>query len=205
MKAKGQAKVSGSLPNGAKVSGNAQLMVGDRECALAFSSAKKGGELSFLLWFCENGAVECANLNNSSWTVQCANARSGATLEAGSRFRVDANELSRLVPGLSKDFLPDGLAVSMSGGKFAIDKAGKVALQKDTGYDVAKAGTNPSGLMLSYKTKTCTFAGKFTVYVLVGGKIKKTAVAVTGVVLDGRGYGSATVKKVGSVPVTIHP
>ena len=37
----------------------------------------------------------------------------------------------------------------------------------------------------------------------VGGKPKATTVNVTGVLVDGVGYGAATIKKVGGVPVTL--
>ena len=36
-----------------------------------------------------------------------------------------------------------------------------------------------------------------------GGKLKKTKVDVTGVLVEGVGYGAATIKKVGGVPVTV--
>ena len=37
----------------------------------------------------------------------------------------------------------------------------------------------------------------------VNGKLKATTVNVTGVLIDGIGYGASMIKKVGSVPVTV--
>ena len=62
---------------------------------------------------------------------------------------------------------------------------------------------DPSGLKLTYKAKDGTFKGSFKVYSVNKGKIKTTTVNVTGFLLDGVGYGTATIKKVGSVEVTI--
>ena len=92
----------------------------------------------------------------------------------------------------------------MKGTAFDIDKPGKVGLLKDkSGADLSKAGTNPSGLALKYTVKNGTFKGSFSAHALSGGKLKKVKVSVSGIVLGGRGYGTASVKKVGSWPVTI--
>ena len=73
----------------------------------------------------------------------------------------------------------------------------------ETITDEAKTGENPSGLKLTYKAKEGTFKGSFKAYADVGGKPKSTTVNVSGVVVGGVGYGAATVKKVGGVPVKI--
>jgi len=80
-------------------------------------------------------------------------------------------------------------------------KAGKVQLAKDGSVDVAKLLENPSALKLTYTAKT----GSFKAYSEVRGKPKGVTVNVVGVLVDGIGYGAATIKKVGSVPVTILP
>ena len=51
--------------------------------------------------------------------------------------------------------------------------------------------------------KNCTFKGSFTAYALAGGKLRKVKVQVSGVVLGGAGYGTASARKAGSWPVTI--
>ena len=200
---KGKTKVSGILADGAKVSASTQLLVGERECAVAVSWTKKSASVACLLWFREDGSVECANLPGGA-SALVANARAGSSLVDGAVFRVDADGLLRLLPDAVPELLPDGLAVRMKGTKFDVDKVGKVGLAKDkTTLDLSKAGTNPSALKLSYTAKSATFKGSFTVYTLGGGKLKKVKVSVSGVVLGGRGYGTATVKKVGSVPIYI--
>ena len=62
-----------------------------------------------------------------------------------------------------------------------------------------KKKTNGSGLKLTYTSKNGTFKGSFMVYALEGSgkktKLKKYTVNVTGFVVDGVGYGTATCKK----------
>ena len=203
VKAKGAAKVAGTLADGTKVSASSQLLVGERECALAVSWTKKAASVACLVWFCEDGTVECGNLPGGA-SARIANAREGASLISGAAFRLDPDAVAAAFPGLLAELLPDGQAVRMKGTAFDIDKPGKVGLLKDkSGADLSKAGTNPSGLALKYTVKNGTFKGSFSAYALSGGKLKKVKVAVSGIVLGGRGYGTASVKKVGSWPVTI--
>ena len=82
-------------------------------------------------------------------------------------------------------------------------KTGRVVLDKSGEVDEAKAGVNPSALRFSYRTKDGTFTGTFKAYVLYRGKPKATTVTVSGVVIDGVGYGTATIRKMGSVPIRI--
>ena len=68
--------------------------------------------------------------------------------------------------------------------------------------------TNLSGMKLSYTPKKGTFKGSFKVYALQGSgkgtKLKKYTVKVSGVVVDGVGYGLAVCKKpMLSCPVSI--
>ena len=65
------------------------------------------------------------------------------------------------------------------------------------------AGANPSALKLTYAAKTGTFKVSFKVYAVANGKLKATTVNVAGVMIGGKGYGAATVKKHGGVPVTV--
>ena len=65
-------------------------------------------------------------------------------------------------------------------------------------------GNNASGLKLTYTAKTGVFKGSFKAYALETSngkmKLKKYTVNVTGVVVDGKGYGQATCKKPASGP-----
>ena len=195
--------MSGTLADGTKVSASSQLLVGERECALAVSWAKKSASAACLVWFMEDGTVECGNLPGGA-SALIANSREGSYLDADAKFRIDVSKVAAAIPGVQTSLLPDGLAVGMNGAKFAIDKAGTVKLLKDkSGIDPAGLGTNPSGLKLTYTIKKCTFKGSFNAYTLSGGKLKKVNVNVSGVVLGGTGYGTAPIKKAGSVLVTI--
>ncbi len=200
---KGKSKVAGTLADGTKVTATTQLLVGERECALAVSWTKRGASVACLVWFCEDGSVECANLPGGV-LAQAANARTGAYLSAGAALHFDKGTLLDLVQGAVEELLPEGRAVRLNGATFDIDRAGKVKLLKDkSGIDMTKAGTNPSGLKLAYSIKNCTFKGGFTVYTVRDGRLKKTSVSVSGVVLGGKGLGTASIRKVGSLPVTI--
>ena len=54
-----------------------------------------------------------------------------------------------------------------------------------------------------YKAEDGTFSGSFKVYVDNGRRVKAVTVKVCGVVLDGKGYGSAYVKKFGDWEATV--
>ena len=79
-------------------------------------------------------------------------------------------------------------------------KAGKV-VYKNGAVDESKLGDNPSALKLTYKAKDGSSKGSFKVYVEVNGKLKATTVNVAGVVVGGIGYGTASIKNVGSVAI----
>ncbi len=81
-------------------------------------------------------------------------------------------------------------------------RAGKLTMKGGV-FDDSKAGANPSGLKLTYSAKGDSFKGSFKAYSVVGGKLKATAVNVSGVMIGGRGYGTAMIKKLGSVSISI--
>ena len=64
--------------------------------------------------------------------------------------------------------------------------------------DTSGDKTNLSAMKLTYTPKKGTFKGSFKVYALEGTgkatKLKKYTVSVTGVVVGGAGYGTATSK-----------
>ena len=92
--------------------------------------------------------------------------------------------------------------MTQNGKKWTLPKAGKIAIKKGV-LDDSKAGDNPSALKLTYKAKDGSFKGSFKVYSVNGGKLKATSVNVAGVVINGIGHGTATIKKVGGVPVPV--
>ncbi|MCQ2391534.1 MAG: hypothetical protein MJ240_08915 [Kiritimatiellae bacterium] len=207
--AKGKAKVSGALADGTKVSITSQLIVGGDWCCVPMVYAKKGVSLAATLWIAKDG---------SSCKVTGVNGAQVGRLSAlkdGLSFSVDAEELQRLcgsaVTVLAEpDYLPHGLAVSQNGAKWIVAegaKAGKLVWDRAAGQiDLAKSkivGFNVPGLKLTYTSKTGSFKGSFKVYTVVNGALKNATATVNGVVVDGIGYGSAAIKKLGSCNVGI--
>ena len=128
------------------------------------------------------------------------------SLPANAKFRISkTDELWAKLPGkVLTEQLPDGVSVVQSGTKWTLPKAGKVAyVRGTTEVDASKLLDNPSGLKLTYKAKDGSFKGSFKVYADNDGRLKATTVNVTGVMVGGKGYGTATIKNVGSVDITI--
>ena len=127
-------------------------------------------------------------------------------------FNVDMDS----VPDFGKDgrlleeALPADEPIKVSGGKWSFGKAAslKYAKSKATGaYELIglndTAKPNVSGLKLTYTAKTGLFKGSFKLYATneattpsgKAPKLKKYTVNVIGFVVDGKGYGEATLKK----------
>ncbi len=199
--AKGKTKVSGSLVDGSKVSVTSQLLIGaDGVCAVPVVYSKKNVSFAFVLWLSDEG---CSIAGIEGADVGKIGASAGEKT-----FGLDKLALSSLIGDDSYDMCyPDGISVELVGKKLVIAhgaKAGKVVLNKDkTDIDWAKAGENPSALKLTYTSKTGEFKGSFKAYVKANGKPKAVMVTVSGLMLDGVGYGTALVKKSGSVAVEI--
>jgi len=197
---KGKVKVSGTLANGKKATGNAVFLVGEEWACVPVALPK--ANVSFALWLpLDGGEVVVSGLGDD------VVAGRGGALKAGAEFRIDADEFAAVTGIDALPYLPDGVSVEQSGSKWVVAggaKAGKVVYQRGTQeIDESKLGENPSGLKLTYKAKDGSFKGSFKVYAEVKGKLKATTVSVSGIVLDGVGYGTATVKGNGNVPVTI--
>ena len=194
---KGKAKVSLTLANGTKATASAQLLVGEKLLCVPVVVTKKAN-LAFALWLpLGDGQVIVDGLGNG------AVAGKPGALGAGAKFRLDAAEFAAVFGQAVLPYLPDGVPVTQKGTKWTLPKAGKVAY-KNGAVDESKLGENPCGLKLTYKAKDGTFKGSFKVYAEVKGKPKATTVNVTGFMLNGVGYGTATIKgKNGSVAVTI--
>jgi len=105
---------------------------------------------------------------------------------------------SSLPDGTLKALLPNGEPVLAKGGKWAFNKGASVKLSKDKSkaeWDTSGGKSNLSSMKLTYTPKTGLFKGSFKVYALEAAKLKKYTANVTGVVVDGKGYGQATIKK----------
>ncbi len=198
--AKGKAKVAGTLADGTKVSAGGQLSVGEEWCCVPVVVSKKGVSLQFAVWLPAATSAAAPVVVGLGDDVKVGKP---GTLKGGAAFRIDADAFAAVWGQAALPYLPDGVAVG-GGAKWTLPKAGSVAYAKGTTtVDEAKTGENPSGLKLTYKAKDGTFKGSFKAYADVGGKPKATKVDVTGVLVDGVGYGAATVKKVGGVAVTV--
>lgn len=200
---KGKAKATLVLSSGAKATAATQLLVGDAWLCVPVVEPKKT-KVAFAVWIPRNGGTVLARGLGDGAVA----GRAGA-LGANARFRVDTTAAlwSQIAGKALTAYLPDGLSVE-SGARWTVAggaRPGKVVYQRGTAnVDAAKLGANPSALKLTYKAKDGSFKGTFKVYADNGGRLKATTVNVTGVVLDGVGYGTATIRKpAGSIPVTI--
>ena len=191
---KGEVAVSGTITglDGKKLSAKGGKVAVNGESATAALAVKDGTTATVTVgkdgvsgsW---NGAEIKAAEVGGSWTrTDAAVYVDAVSLPAGP---VDA-------------LLPNGEPVILKGGKWAFNKAAGVKWVKDRVtkvyalvVDTSKGKTNRSGLKLSYTPKTGLFKGSFKVYALEGSKLKKYTVNVTGVVVNGSGYGQATMKK----------
>ena len=195
--AKGKVKVSGTLASGAKVSATAVLLVGEEWNCVSVAAPK--ANLSFVLWLSRDGKTTMVEGLGDGVLVGNA-----GTLADGAVFSVPTDAaLWSAIPGtvLTK-YLPKSVPVTKKGTKWTLPKVGRITMKKGV-IDVSKAGENPSGLKLTYKAKDGTFKGSFKVYAENKGKLKATTVNVTGFLLNGIGFGTATIKKVGSVSIRI--
>ena len=203
---KGKVTVKGTV-DGAKVSAKAQSLIGEEWICIPVVYSKKTTNLAFTIWLpLDGGEAKVIGLDGS----QIGKA---GVLKDGARFSIDDNILSDIDGIVTYDgepILPEGESVAVSGNKWIVAdgaKAAKVAYKKGV-LSIApgkKGGeiANISGLKLSYKAKDGSFTGSFTVYALENGKLKKHKASVSGVLVNGVGRGTATIKKLGSWMVEI--
>ena len=193
IKAKGKAKVSGTLADGTRVSVSSQLLIGETSCCLPVVYAKKQTRLAFAIWFTRDGTP------TDLMGLEDVKLSSVGGLAAGATFAVDSDAMVAVLGGaLQVDYLPNGFTVAQAGSKWIVQdgaKSGKVAEDKGT-HEWTVTSENWAALKLSYATKTGLFKGSFKAYLRQSnGKPKAVAVKVSGVVVDGIGYGAATVSK----------
>lgn len=181
--ARGRTWVYVRTAEGARFTLRTQLLVGERECAVAVSWTRRASSGGCLVWFCEDGAIECMGIQGG---IAARAPDSGYRLSEGSAFHIDASAVAEKSPGVRSDLLPDGIAVRNKGSRLVVDNAG-----------------DPSGLTLTSSAKACIFSGRFKVYTLHDGHQISRRAAVSGVVVDGRGYGTVVVRGLGTFPVSI--
>ena len=159
--AKGKAKVSGTLANGKKATGNAVFLIGEEWACVPVVLPK--ANISFALWLpLDGGEVVVSGLGDDVISGR------GGALKSGAEFRIDADEFAAVTGIDALPYLPDGVSVEQSGSKWVVAggaKAGKVVYQRGTQeIDESKLGENPSGLKLTYKKADGSFKGSFKVY-----------------------------------------
>ena len=193
-----------------KVSASAVLLAtGKKVAAKAVKMPVSSGVISGTLQFKDPiGAMAFSmnpdgtfTLENGKYSMSAANM---AKTPSG-KFRLDPG-FSLSVPGeLQTDLLPLEFGFMATAKKWTFPKNASVKVSKDKTtkeyvltVDTTKGKTNLSSMKLTYKAKDGTFKGTFKAYAVEtsGGKkkLKSYTVNVTGVVIDGVGYGEATLK-----------
>lgn len=194
---KGKAKISGTVA-GSKISGSAQMSVGDRYAAVPFVYVKKSIAVSFVLWFDKRNLClyDVSGLGEGVELV--AAGESGALPVDDYVLKLDREDVLNAVPNAIAE-TPVVVDMGWNGKKFDVGKAAKVKYDKKEGkviVDTSK-GNNVSSLALKYSKGA--LSGSFTVYGLTGTKLAKNKFTVSGVVIDGVGYATGVNKKLGSI------
>ena len=201
---KGKVKVSGALADGTKVSTSTQMIVGEDYSCIPVIYTKKNVSLAFSIYF--------SNRGDESFVFGYYDAVISrvAALDGERVFCLDGDLYGLFDEAgyeLVEDYLPWEVSVAPKGTKWIVAdgvKAGQIKMDKDGEVYDAKESDNPSGLKLTFTAKTGLFKGSFKVYAIdAKGKLKSFSATVHGIVVDGLGYGTATIKKIGSVPVAI--
>ena len=184
--AKGKVTVTGTMANGAKASAKSQLSISDNWFCIPVSLSK--ANCAFVIWIAKDGGeVRVDGLPG-------AIAGSPAGLRSGASFLIEQSEAESLILAalssrapyagqISTDDLPVGVPLVQKGSTWS--HSGSAALK------------------LRYTEKNGTFKGSFKAFSTLNGKRKSTTVTVTGVVVGEYGYGQASIKKAGSIPVEI--
>ncbi len=214
--AKGKVKVQGTMVDGSKVNVTSQLLVGEKRSCIpvVVPLYSKQGGFGFNLWLQEDGTVEAGEMG--AWDATASKtpflawfgeivptARAGAALPGTLSFlfmgEPDLAEMEVLY-----DFVPWEVSVA-TGTKWTLPAAGSVKYDREAEeYVDAKDSSNPAGLKLTYVAKTGAFKGSFKLYATdSAGRLKKLTANVSGVMVGRQGYGTATVKGIGSWPVAI--
>lgn len=202
--AKGKTCVKGVMADGTKVSVSGLPLIlapdGSRACAdvvLPLYKAKLGG-LGFQLWLTQDGSVSVEGV--STWdasvattaqftgSLKCvAAARQSAPTAASLTLALDASAVPATLNGLPvvAELLPTSATLSVTAGK----------LKASSGNDAK--------LSVTHNASTGLFNGKFSIFTQNGEKLKRTNVKFSGVMCGNQGYGSAVIKSIGAIPLTV--
>ena len=200
----GKTKVQGYLEDGAKISISVTGALGENYFAVPVVSPKAATRCGFVLWFpLDGGSPTFANFYDSNWT---------ASLSGGSYALSDGEHVFDFDEPDYRDYLAsvDGFDVAPVGAVFTVKRskwdAGKTVgrLKVVNGVPTVTGTSSPSNLSalkLTYTAKSGLVKGSFKLYYMNGTKLKNDTVTVTGVVVDGKLFGSGTIKKLGSFAV----
>ena len=205
---KGKAKVTGTMPDGTKVSVSSQLIVGSEWCCLPVVYSKAGSSLAFLLWFDRAGNFDSVSGMTTwkgkglevKWSDEVAVSKVG-NLSGTSYFHLADTPAEIGGAEVISELLPVDVAITPAGAKWNIAKAKVVKLDRSGNLSY---GANPSGLKLTYTAKTGLFKGSLSLYTMNKGRLKKNSVTISGIVVNGIGYGTATMRNVGCWPIVIN-
>ena len=198
-------KVAGTV-DGVKISCSAQMSVGDKLCAVPFVYAKPKKEIyvSAVLWFdkATKALVDVTGAGKDVTAVAYGSAEAPASGEY--RFLMAEVDVKASVPEAISNTAYE-VKATFDGKKYDAGKAAKVKYDKKTStltVDTSK-GTDVSGLKLKYSKGA--ISGSFTVYEVDAAKQKlvKNKFTVTGVIVNGVGYGLATNKKLKPIPIVV--
>ena len=203
---KGKVTIKGTI-EGNKVSAKAQVLIGEDVLCIPVIYSKKSVNLAFTIWLpIDGGNAEVIGLGENAIIGKAG------TLKNGAQFIIDGDIGASIETEDERtlELLPNGEIVTVSGSKWLVAdgiKPAKVAYKKgEFTITEGKKGAgiaNPSGLKLTYKSKDGSFKGSFTAYGIVKGKLKKHKASVEGVLVNGVGYGTITIKRIGTWAVTI--
>ena len=202
--AKGKASVTGTMSDGKRVSGSGLQMIlaeeGSGACLpvlVPMYTGKRGG-FAFLLWIASDGTLSVTGL--SKWDASCSAAApftaelscvDMAALAPPSDgqllFSVDAEAFPATIGDLPvlSNLLPNEVPVTVASGRMKASQA------------------DESKLRISRTASTGLLKGTFKMFLQQGERTKQQSVQFKGVVVNGKGYGAATVKKAGAVAVKL--
>ncbi len=201
----GKTKVSGTLPDGTRVSLSTQGVLGeDDRFAVPVVYSKRSVNFGFVFWL-DGDAAEISALTEENWQPLLVE-RVSAPEDGQYSLVYDIpryNPYEETVDGVA--LVPEGFAVVR--GKVSVPRtSGRVSADRATGALklVTSAGRPPanlSALKLKFTARTAAVSGSFKLYYLADRRLKYDTVKVQGFLVGGRLLATGTIKKYGSFPI----
>ena len=191
---KGVVRVSGTLGDGNKVNISAQAIMGESG-KLFVPIIEKKGAFSFLLEFVNRQLAAVTGL--SAWVANGRPDKFIATWSTNIVFSA-VSGVGTIPKTMYLEIMDFDAAAGIGGKSVTVSPANDmvtVARNKWTGTK------GKSDLNATFTPKAGTFKGTFNFYVLDNGRSKKLKATVSGVVVDGIGYGTAVIKGIGTLRI----